>query len=60
MLVGSHSEVADRIEEHHDLDIDLDTKEFVLPGYPHLEEAYRFGGGARPEPARRGWLDGSG
>jgi alkanesulfonate monooxygenase len=33
-LVGSHAEVADRIEEYHDLDID----EFILSGYPNLEE----------------------
>jgi alkanesulfonate monooxygenase len=37
-LVGSHEEVADRIAEYHELGID----EFILSGYPHLEEAYRF------------------
>jgi alkanesulfonate monooxygenase len=52
-LVGSHSEVADRIEEYHALGID----EFVLSGYPHIEEAYWFGEGVRPELARRGLLD---
>jgi alkanesulfonate monooxygenase len=51
-LVGSHSEVADRIEEYHDLGID----EFILSGYPHVEEAYWFGEGVRPELARRGLL----
>lgn len=51
-LVGSHTEVADRIEEYHALGID----EFVLSGYPHLEEAYWFGEGVRPELARRGLL----
>jgi alkanesulfonate monooxygenase len=51
-LVGSHSEVADRIEEYHALGID----EFVLSGYPHVEEAYWFGEGVRPELARRGLL----
>lgn len=53
-LVGSHSEVADRIEEYHALGID----EFVLSGYPHIEEAYWFGEGVRPELARRGLLTG--
>ena len=49
-LVGSHEEVADRIAEYHDLDID----EFVLSGYPHLEEAYWFGEGVLPVLAERG------
>jgi alkanesulfonate monooxygenase len=53
-LVGSHSEVADRIEEYHDLGID----EFILSGYPHVEEAYWFGQGVRPELIRRGLLSG--
>lgn len=51
-LVGSHGEVADRIEEYHDLGVD----EFILSGYPHVEEAYWFGEGVRPELARRGLL----
>jgi alkanesulfonate monooxygenase SsuD/methylene tetrahydromethanopterin reductase-like flavin-dependent oxidoreductase (luciferase family) len=51
-LVGSHAEVADRIAEYHDLGID----EFVLSGYPHLEEAYRVGEGVIPELRRRGLL----
>ena len=54
-LVGSHEEVADRIEEYHELGID----EFVLSGYPHLEEAYRFGEGVAPVLRRRGLLDGA-
>ncbi|RLK60376.1 LLM class flavin-dependent oxidoreductase [Actinokineospora cianjurensis] len=53
-LVGSHTEVADLIEEYHGIGI----TEFVLSGYPHLEEAYWFGEGVRPELARRGLLAG--
>ncbi|MFT4088345.1 MAG: LLM class flavin-dependent oxidoreductase [Gordonia sp. (in: high G+C Gram-positive bacteria)] len=49
-LVGSHSEVADRIAEYAALGID----EFVLSGYPHLEELYWFGEGVVPQLARRG------
>lgn len=51
-LVGSHAEVADRIAEYHELGID----EFILSGYPHLEEAYRVGEGVLPELRRRGLL----
>lgn len=53
-LVGSHAEIADLIEEYHAAGI----SEFVLSGYPHLEEAYWFGEGVRPELARRGLLAG--
>ncbi|RKT87544.1 alkanesulfonate monooxygenase [Saccharopolyspora antimicrobica] len=49
-FVGSHREVADLIEEYHSVGIE----EFVLSGYPHLEEAYWFGEGVHPELARRG------
>ncbi|MFD9466118.1 LLM class flavin-dependent oxidoreductase [Streptomyces sp. NPDC060027] len=49
-LVGSHEEVAERIREYHALGID----EFVLSGYPHLEEAYWFGEGVLPRLAERG------
>ncbi|MFJ9522071.1 LLM class flavin-dependent oxidoreductase [Kitasatospora sp. NPDC101801] len=38
-LVGSHQEVAERLAEYRELGIE----EFVLSGYPHLEEAYRVG-----------------
>ena len=49
-LVGSHTEVADRIEEYADLGIE----EFVLSAYPHLEGAYWFGEGVLPILAERG------
>ncbi|MEU1054616.1 LLM class flavin-dependent oxidoreductase [Streptomyces sp. NPDC005876] len=49
-LVGDHDEVADRIAEYHALGVD----EFVLSGYPHLEEAYWFGEGVLPRLAARG------
>jgi alkanesulfonate monooxygenase len=48
-LVGSHAEVADRIEEYASLGIE----EFIMSGYPHLEEAYWFGEGVLPELRRR-------
>jgi alkanesulfonate monooxygenase len=51
-LVGSHQEVADRIAEYHALGID----EFILSGYPHLEEAYQVGEGVLPILRRRGLL----
>lgn len=41
-LVGSHTEVADRISEYHDLGID----HFILSGQPHVEEAFWFAEGA--------------
>lgn len=37
-LVGSPEIVAERMQEYADLGIE----EFILSGYPHLEEAYRF------------------
>jgi alkanesulfonate monooxygenase len=49
-LVGSHDEVAERILEYRALGIE----EFVLSGYPHLEEAYWFGEGVLPRLAARG------
>jgi alkanesulfonate monooxygenase len=51
-LVGSHGQVAERIAEYASLGID----EFVLSGYPHLEEAYWFGEGVLPELNRLGLL----
>ena len=49
-LVGSHEQVAERIEEYASLGIE----EFILSGYPHLEEAYWFGEGALPVLRARG------
>jgi alkanesulfonate monooxygenase len=49
-MVGSYAEVADLIEQYRAVGIE----EFVLSGYPHLEEAYWFGEGVLPELARRG------
>jgi alkanesulfonate monooxygenase len=49
-LVGSHAEVAERIEEYAEAGIE----EFVLSGYPHLEELYWFGEGVLPLLGRRG------
>ncbi|MFC1411248.1 LLM class flavin-dependent oxidoreductase [Streptacidiphilus sp. N1-12] len=43
-LVGSHDEVAERIDEYRAAGVD----EFVLSGYPHLEEAYTFAECVRP------------
>ncbi|MEU6402571.1 LLM class flavin-dependent oxidoreductase [Streptomyces sp. NPDC046985] len=43
-LVGSHEQVAQRIEEYADLGIE----HFILSGQPHLEEAIRFGECVRP------------
>jgi alkanesulfonate monooxygenase len=52
-LVGSHEQVADRIAEYHELGID----EFILSGYPHVEEAYAFGEGVMPVLRERGLLE---
>jgi alkanesulfonate monooxygenase len=52
-MVGSHADVADLIEEYYQVGV----QEFVLSGYPHLEEAYWFGEGVRPELAKRGLLE---
>jgi len=52
-MVGSHAQVADLIEDYADHGVE----EFILSGYPHLEEAYWFGEGVLPELRRRGRLD---
>lgn len=49
-MVGSHTEIADLVEKYAEVGIE----EFVLSGYPHLEESYRFGEGVLPELTRRG------
>jgi alkanesulfonate monooxygenase len=49
-MVGSHAEIADLIEQYQAVGIE----EFVLSGYPHLEESYWFGEGVLPELTRRG------
>lgn len=48
-LVGSHEEVADLIEQYRLVGVE----EFVLSGYPHLEEAYWFGENVLPLVRRR-------
>ncbi len=49
-LVGSFAEVADRLEEYRRHGFE----EFILSGYPHLEEAHWAGEGLIPELRRRG------
>ena len=51
-IVGSYEEVADRIVEYQGIGFD----EFILSGYPHLEEAYWFGEGVMPILRKRGLL----
>lgn len=53
-LVGSHTDVADRIAEYAGIGID----EFIFSGYPHLEELYWFGEGVVPVLRQRGLFDG--
>jgi alkanesulfonate monooxygenase len=43
-LVGSHDEVAERILEYRALGCD----EFILSGFPHLEEVYWVAEGVLP------------
>lgn len=52
-LVGSYEDVADRMAEYQDLGF----SEFILSGYPHLEEAHWFGEGVMPLLASRGMLE---
>lgn len=52
-LVGSHSEVADRIAEYAEVGID----EFIFSGYPHLEELYWLGEGVAPLLRERGLFE---
>lgn len=49
-LVGSHQEVANLIYEYHSLGSD----EFILSGYPHLEEAHWFAEGVLPLLRQKG------
>ncbi|MBO0804624.1 MAG: LLM class flavin-dependent oxidoreductase [Nocardiopsaceae bacterium] len=55
-MVGSHEQVADLIEDYAARGV----REFILSGYPHLEEAYWFGEGVLPELRRRGRVAGPG
>ena len=52
-LVGSFEEVADRLEEYRQHGF----SEFILSGYPHLEEAHWAGEGLIPELRRRGLVE---
>ena len=54
-LVGSHTDVADRIAEYAEVGID----EFIFSGYPHLEELYWFGEGVVPILRERGLFKGA-
>ena len=51
-IVGSYHEVAHRIAEYNELGFD----EFILSGYPHLEEAYWFGEGVMPLLRQQGLM----
>ena len=51
-LVGSHEEVAERIEEYHALGVE----HMILSAQPHLEEAYAVGEGVLPLLSKRGIL----
>jgi alkanesulfonate monooxygenase len=51
-LVGSHDEIVERMEEY----IAVGIEEFVLGGYPHLEEAYWFAEGVMPRLRSKGLL----
>jgi alkanesulfonate monooxygenase len=49
-MVGSHEQIADLMSEYHELGV----SEFILSGYPHVEEAYAFGDGVLPVLRERG------
>lgn len=51
-LVGDYDDVADLIDQYRRVGF----TEFVLSGYPHLEEAYWFAEGVRPRLAARGLI----
>jgi alkanesulfonate monooxygenase len=51
-LVGSHEQVAERIEEYHALGLD----HVILSGQPHLEECYQVGEGVLPLLRKRNLL----
>jgi alkanesulfonate monooxygenase len=54
-MVGSHDQVADLIEDYASRGVE----EFILSGYPHLEEAYWFGEGVLPVLRKRGRIAGT-
>lgn len=49
-MTALHEEVANLIYEYHSVGFD----EFILPGYPHLEEVYWFGEGVLPLLRQKG------
>lgn len=49
-FVGSHSEVADRLEEYREIGVG----DFILSGFPNLEEAHWLSDGLAPELRRAG------
>lgn len=51
-LVGSYEEICDRLQEYRDHGFE----EFILSGYPHLEEAQWVGEGVMPMLRQRGLL----
>lgn len=53
-LVGSHSDVAERIAEYHAIGMD----HLILSAQPHLEEAYAFGEGVLPLLRKEGVVAG--
>ncbi|WP_181796290.1 hypothetical protein [Streptomyces sp. WELS2] len=48
--MGGHAEVADRLEEYRE----VGSSEFILSGFPNLEEAHWLSDGLAPELRRRG------